>query len=144
MIVLDGVPLEQGGISGNDGNFLSLINPNDIESMTILKDASSTAIYGSRASNGVILITTKKGSSDKLKITFSTTNSIQTRTKLADMLSYDQFVNTIRTQGTTAQQSLLGTAIRTGMMRFTRMLSVRIIILVSPEKLLKTGHFVYQ
>ena len=78
--------------------------------MTILKDASSTAIYGSRASNGVILITTKKGSSDKLKITFSTTNSIQTRTKLADMLSYDQFVNTIRTQGTTAQQSLLGTA----------------------------------
>ena len=110
LIVLDGVPLEQGGISGNDGNFLSLINPNDIESMTILKDASSTAIYGSRASNGVILITTKKGSSDKLKITFSTTNSIQTRTKLADMLSYDQFVNTIRTQGTTAQQSLLGTA----------------------------------
>ena len=47
LIVLDGVPLEQGGISGNDGNFLSLINPNDIESMTILKDASSTAIYGS-------------------------------------------------------------------------------------------------
>ena len=45
LIVLDGVPLEQGGISGNDGNFLSLINPNDIESMTILKDASSTAIY---------------------------------------------------------------------------------------------------
>ena len=43
LIVLDGVPLEQGGISGNDGNFLSLINPNDIESMTILKDASSTA-----------------------------------------------------------------------------------------------------
>ncbi len=104
LIVLDGVPLEQGGISGNDGNFLSLINPNDIESMTILKDASSTAIYGSRASNGVILITTKKGSSDKLQITFSTTNSIQTRTKLADMLSYDQFVNTIRTQGTSAQQ----------------------------------------
>ena len=77
LIVLDGVPLEQGGISGNDGNFLSLINPNDIESMTILKDASSTAIYGSRASNGVILITTKKGSSDKMKITFSTTNSIR-------------------------------------------------------------------
>ena len=110
LIVLDGVPLEQGGISGNDGNFLSLINPNDIESMTILKDASSTAIYGSRASNGVILITTKKGSSDKMRITFSTTNSIQTRTKLADMMSYDQFVNTIRTQGTTAQQALLGTA----------------------------------
>lgn len=109
LIVLDGVPLEQGGISGNDGNFLSLINPNDIESMTILKDASSTAIYGSRASNGVILITTKKGSSDKLKITFSTTNSVQTRTKLADMLSYDEFVNTIQSKGTDAQRALLGT-----------------------------------
>ena len=108
LIVLDGVPLEQGGISGNDGNFLSLINPNDIESMTILKDASSTAIYGSRASNGVILITTKKGTSDKLQITFSTTNSIQTRTKLADMLSYNQFVNTIQSQGSAAQQALLG------------------------------------
>ena len=92
LIVLDGVPLEQGGISGNDGNFLSLINPNDIESMTILKDASSTAIYGSRASNGVIIITTKKGNSDKLKISLSTTHSIQTRTKLADMLDYDQFI----------------------------------------------------
>lgn len=57
LIVLDGVPLETGGISGNDGNFLALINPSDIESMTILKDASSTAIYGSRASNGVIIIT---------------------------------------------------------------------------------------
>lgn len=50
LIVLDGVPLEQGGISGNSGNFLSMINPADIESMTVLKDASSTAIYGSRAS----------------------------------------------------------------------------------------------
>lgn len=128
LIVLDGVPLEQGGISGNDGNFLSLINPNDIESMTILKDASSTAIYGSRASNGVILITTKKGTSDKLQITFSTTNSIQTRTKLADMLSYDQFVNTIRTQGTSAQQALWEQPARTGTMRSIRMLSVRLII----------------
>ena len=112
--------------------------------MTILKDASSTAIYGSRASNGVILITTKKGSSDKLKFTFSTTNSIQTRTKLADMLSYDQFVNTIRTQGTTPNNLYSAQPIRTGMMKSIRMLSVRIIILVFPEKLLKTGHFVYQ
>ncbi|MGI6136057.1 MAG: TonB-dependent receptor plug domain-containing protein, partial [Petrimonas mucosa] len=55
LIVLDGVPLENGGISGNSENFLSLINPSDVESMTILKDASSTAIYGSRASNGVII-----------------------------------------------------------------------------------------
>lgn len=109
LIVLDGVPLEQGGISGNSGNFLSLINPNDIESMTILKDASSTAIYGSRASNGVIIITTKKGNSDKLKFTFSTTNSIQTHTRLADMLDCDQFIQVANTQGSDAQKALLGT-----------------------------------
>ena len=91
LIVLDGIPLERGGISGNSGNFLSLINPNDIESMTVLKDASSTAIYGSRASNGVIIITTKKGSGlndlKKMKVSFSTSNSIQTKTKLANMLT---------------------------------------------------------
>lgn len=108
LIVLDGVPLETGGISGNSGNFLSLINPNDIESMTILKDASSTAIYGSRASNGVVLITTKKGSSDKLKVSFNTTNSIQVKTKVTDMLSTDEFISIVKEQGTAAQQALLG------------------------------------
>ena len=110
LIVLDGVPLETGGISGNSGNFLSLINPNDIESMTILKDASSTAIYGSRASNGVIIITTKKGSSGRLKVSFSTTQSLQTKTALTDMLTYDEFVNVVNTQGSAAQRALLGTA----------------------------------
>lgn len=110
LIVLDGVPLETGGISGNDGNFLSLINPSDIESMTILKDASSTAIYGSRASNGVIIITTKKGTNDKMRINFTTTNSVQTRTQLADMMNYDEFVNVVNTQGSAAQKALLGTA----------------------------------
>ena len=91
LIVLDGVPMEVGGSVSGSGNFLSLINPNDIESMTILKDASSTAIYGSRASNGVIIITTKKGTdSKKPKISFSTTNSLQTRTKTADMISRDE------------------------------------------------------
>lgn len=110
LIVLDGVPLESGGISGNSGNFLSLINPSDIESMTILKDASSTAIYGSRASNGVIIITTKKGNSDKIKVSLNTTHSIQTCTQTADMLSRNEFINVINTHGTTAQQALLGTA----------------------------------
>ena len=110
LIVLDGVPLEAGGISGNTGNFLSLINPSDIESMTILKDASSTAIYGSRASNGVIIITTKKGSNDRMKVSLRTTNSIQTRTKLADMLSHDEFVDVINSRGTDAQRALLGTS----------------------------------
>lgn len=108
LIVLDGVPLETGGISGNDGNFLALINPSDIESMTILKDASSTAIYGSRASNGVIIITTKKGSTDRMKVSFTTTNSIQTRTKLNDMLSREEFINVVNTQGSDAQKALLG------------------------------------
>lgn len=110
LIVLDGVPLETGGISGNTGNFLSLINPSDIESMTILKDASSTAIYGSRASNGVIIITTKKGNSEKMKINFSTTNSVQTRTQLADMLSRNEFVDVISNHGNAAQTALLGDA----------------------------------
>ena len=110
LIVLDGVPLEQGGISGNSSNFLSMINPADIESMTVLKDASSTAIYGSRASNGVIIITTKKGQQGGLKINFNTTNSLQTRAQMVDMLSHDDFVNVINQFGTDNQKSLLGTA----------------------------------
>jgi TonB-linked SusC/RagA family outer membrane protein len=110
LIVLDGVPLESGGISGNSGNFLSLINPNDIESMTVLKDASSTAIYGSRASNGVIIITTKKASGDKLKIDFSSTNSLQVKTKLANMLSTGEFRKVVETEGSSGQISLLGSS----------------------------------
>ena len=110
LIVLDGVPLEQGGISGNSSNFLSMINPADIESMTVLKDASSTAIYGSRASNGVIIITTKKGQQGRLKVNFNTTNSVQTRAQMVDMLGYDDFVKVINQYGTDYQKSLLGTA----------------------------------
>ena len=110
LIVLDGVPLEQGGISGNSSNFLSMINPSDIESMTVLKDASSTAIYGSRASNGVIIITTKKGQQGAVKVNFNTTNSLQTRAQMVDMLSHDEFVNVINQYGTDNQKSLLGTA----------------------------------
>ena len=66
LIVIDGLPISSTGISG--GDVLNTINPNDIESFSILKDASATAIYGSRASNGVILITTKKGKQGKLNI----------------------------------------------------------------------------
>lgn len=110
LIVLDGVPLEIGGISGNSGNFLALINPSDIESMTILKDASSTAIYGSRASNGVLIITTKKGSGDRLKVNFTTTNSVQTRTKLTDMLSREEFINIVNSEGSDTQKALLGSS----------------------------------
>ena len=110
LIVLDGVPMEVGGSVSGSGNFLSLINPNDIESMTVLKDASSTAIYGSRASNGVIIITTKKGGSDRIKVNFQTTNSLQTRTKTADMLSRDEFVSIVNAKGTDNQRALLGNA----------------------------------
>lgn len=108
LIVLDGVPLESGGISGNSNNFLSLINPNDIESITVLKDASSTAIYGSRASNGVIIITTKKASGGKFSVDFSTTNSVQMKTKLADMLSIEEFRNVVEQEGSAGQIALLG------------------------------------
>ncbi len=75
LIVIDGIPLDNGGIAGV-GNPLSLINPNDIESFSILKDASATAIYGSRASNGVLIITTKKGTSGDVKFNFSARTSI--------------------------------------------------------------------
>ncbi len=110
LIVLDGVPMEVGGSVSGSGNFLSLINPNDIESMTVLKDASSTAIYGSRASNGVIIITTKKGSGDGLKLSFQTTNSLSAKTRTADMLSTDEFISIVNQYGTDRQKSLLGTA----------------------------------
>ena len=108
LIVLDGIPLEIGGISGNDGNFLSLINPADIESMTVLKDASSTAIYGSRASNGVIIITTKKGSNNKITVNVNSTQSIQWKTRLADMLSTDEFIGVVNGLDD-SYTSLLGT-----------------------------------
>ena len=80
-------------------NFLSLINPNDIESMTVLKDASSTAIYGSRASNGVIIITTKKGRSEKIDISFNTTLSLQNKIRTPSMLAPEQFVDIATAQG---------------------------------------------
>lgn len=108
LIVLDGVPMEVGGSVSGGGNFLSLINPNDIESMTILKDASSTAIYGSRASNGVIIITTKRGKGDGVKVSFQTTNSLSTKTKTSDMLSTDEFIGIVKELGTDRQKSLLG------------------------------------
>lgn len=108
LIVLDGVPMEVGGGVEGSGNFLSLINPNDIESMTILKDASSTAIYGSRASNGVIIITTKKGSGEGVKVSFSTTNSVSHAAKFASNLSVDEFRSAVEQFGTPAQLSLLG------------------------------------
>lgn len=89
LIVVDGLPISSTGISG--GDVLSTINPNDIESFSILKDASAAAIYGSRASNGVILITTKKGKGGKPKIQVDLTGSFQTLTDYVDVMKAGEF-----------------------------------------------------
>lgn len=109
LIVIDGVPIANGGIAGS-ANALALINPNDIESFNILKDASATAIYGSRASNGVIIITTKKGRAGKARWNFSTQNSISTLPKKADVLSPSEFRDFVKAHGNAAQIALLGKA----------------------------------
>jgi len=109
LIVIDGVPVSNNGISGA-ANALALINPNDIESFNILKDASATAIYGSRASNGVIIITTKKGKSGKAKFNFSTQYSLSTLPKEADVLSPAEFRAYVNAHGTPAQIALMGQA----------------------------------
>lgn len=90
LIVVDGVPLDNGGVQGM-GNSLAMISPENIESMTILKDASATAIYGSRASNGVIIITTKKGKSGKPQVNFSANMYINHAQKTWDVLSANEF-----------------------------------------------------
>src|SRR5262249_24369554 len=109
LIVIDGVPVDNDRISGV-ASPLSLINPNDIESFNVLKDASATAIYGSRASNGVIIITTKKGKSGKMRFNFSTQYSISTLPKQADVLSPEEFRAYINSHGTPAQIALMGNA----------------------------------
>ncbi|KXX71878.1 TonB-dependent receptor [Flammeovirga sp. SJP92] len=92
LIVIDGVPVDSDGISGMR-NPLNAINPADIESMTVLKDASATAIYGSRASNGVIIITTKKGSTNEstINVSYNGSVSVNTLNNQVDVLSADQY-----------------------------------------------------
>lgn len=98
LYVIDGVPLDGGDVSGMR-NPMNTINPNDIESISILKDASATAIYGSRASNGVVLITTKRGSEGQdLSISYTGTASYQTPTKELDLLTTDEFREVIATR----------------------------------------------
>jgi iron complex outermembrane receptor protein len=90
LIIIDGVPIDNNDVAGSS-NFLSFINPNDIETFTVLKDASATAIYGSRASNGVIIITTKKGKAgSKMSITYDGNTSIANAIKFVDVYSGDQ------------------------------------------------------
>ena len=111
LIVIDGVPVDNNSISGM-ANPLSTIHPNDIESFTILKDASSTAIYGSRASNGVIIITTKKGKAGKVRISYDGNFSVSTKTKTVDMMSAATFTDYVKTSfgATSDQAKALGTA----------------------------------
>ncbi len=89
LIVIDGVPMTNQ--SNATGNALTMVNPANIESMTILKDASATAIYGSRASNGVIIITTKKGTSGRPTVNFAANFHVNTARKTLDMMNADQF-----------------------------------------------------
>ena len=101
LVVIDGLP----------ANGLGMLNPSDIESFTILKDASATAIYGSRAANGVILVTTKKGKAGgPLKVDLHVVNSTREVTKSLDVLSPSQFVDMINDRGTNTQINRLATA----------------------------------
>ncbi|MGM9846742.1 MAG: SusC/RagA family TonB-linked outer membrane protein [Muribaculaceae bacterium] len=110
LIVVDGVALTgQAGAGGT--NALTMINPQNIESMTILKDASATAIYGSRASNGVIIITTKKGAKGKPQVNFAANFHVNTARNTLDMMSGAEFANVVKNKvGTEAAISQLGTA----------------------------------
>ena len=110
LIVIDGVPMNDGGVGGSRSIFNS-INPEDIESMTVLKDASSTAIFGSRAANGVIMITTKKGKANQeMKISFNTSIALQDVNKDVDVMSAAQYRQTVKGLNNPAAEALLGNA----------------------------------
>lgn len=116
LIVIDGVPVDNSGISGVS-NPLSTVHPNDIESFTVLKDASATAIYGSRASNGVILITTKRGATgltggQKYRVQYDGNIRVNTALETVGVLSGDQFRAQFSKQwdGKVDPSSILGNA----------------------------------
>jgi iron complex outermembrane receptor protein len=111
LFIIDGVPVEPNGGGTQGGrNPLAAINPNDIESLTVLKDASATAIYGVRASNGVIIITTKQGQVGDLKVSYNANFSVSEITKMTDVLSAGQYTQFVNEFGNDAQRALLGTA----------------------------------
>ena len=113
LIVIDGVPVEGNGISGS-GNLLSTINPNDIESISVLKDASATALYGSRASNGVLIVTTKKGAKGKLRFNFNSQLSVSEVAKQVNVLSAEEIRKIVTDDaavtGNNTYKNILGTA----------------------------------
>lgn len=108
LFVVDGVPIDNSTIEGAS-NLIGGINPEDIETFTVLKDASATAIYGSRASNGVIVITTKKGA-DRLKITYTGSFAISTKTKSLEVLDADEFRKFVPTITGVPSDAVFGTA----------------------------------
>ena len=109
LYVIDGVPVAAGGVEGGK-NPLSTINQNNIETITVLKDASATAIYGSRASNGVIIITTKKGKAGDMQVSYNANLQVSQITNKVDALTATQFKDFVTANGTAAHVKLLGTA----------------------------------
>ena len=110
LVVVDGVPMNDGAIGGSR-SILNSINPEDIESMTVLKDASSTAIYGSRAANGVIMITTKKGKmNQEMQVAVNSSISLSQVSDYVDLLSADQYRALVNQTGNANQKALLGNA----------------------------------
>lgn len=116
LIVVDGMPIFTGDLGGYaSNNALGDINPADIESVEILKDGSATAIYGSRAANGVILITTKKGGKGKLNLNYNNYFGVASPVKLFDLLNAEQFVTIANEKRRNASQSeiAVGTDVNT-------------------------------
>ncbi|MGC3946634.1 MAG: TonB-dependent receptor [Chryseolinea sp.] len=110
LFIVDGIPVETGELTGRDfggqnDNALALINPNDIESIEILKDASTKATYGSRASNGVVVIRTKRGKAGKPKITFDAQRGIIEPTHTLDLLNSTQLLELQREAVTNADKN---------------------------------------
>ena len=109
LIVLDGLPLNDGGVGGSR-NPLNMVSPNDIESMVILKDASATAIYGSRGANGVILITTKKGRDSGFKFNYNSSLTTYSAENQVDVLTASEFTELITSGGNADAIAALGSA----------------------------------
>ena len=103
LIVIDGVPMDNNGVPNGDkgiqgmSNPLSMVNPQDIESFNVLKDASATAIYGSRGSNGVIIITTKRGHANQpVRVSYAGNMTLSTRRKSLDVLNADEYRDLVK------------------------------------------------
>ena len=109
LFVVDGVPLNVGGGLSSGRNPLNFLNPNDIKEVTVLKDASATAIYGSRGANGVVLVTTRSGSSTEPAFSYSSSYSSSQIVSSPDLLSAAQYRAAV-TQYAPANVGLLGSA----------------------------------